>query len=58
MLNHDNCVNLCDEAHSTETKVYLWGWNCLRSLSQLDDRGFALVEQLVREEKERREAEG
>ena len=57
VLSHANCVNLCDVAHSTETKVYLWGENCLRPLRQLNDERFALVEQIVQEERKRREAE-
>jgi hypothetical protein len=31
-----NCVNWCDEAHSSQTKAYLWSGNCLRSASQLE----------------------
>lgn len=57
VLNYSNCVNLCDEAHSTEAKLYLWAGNCLRPITKLNDESFAAVEQLVRDEAERRKAE-
>jgi hypothetical protein len=55
--NHNNCVNLAGEAHSTDTQVYLWVGNCLRPTYQLDDGRIELTAELIREIKHAKEQE-
>ncbi len=55
--NHNNCVNLAGEAHSTEAQVYLWVGNCLRPIYQLDDDRIELAAELIRQIKRTKEPE-
>ena len=42
-----NGINLIDEVHSTENKLYLWAGNCLRPIKDLHKKDLKLVEHLI-----------
>jgi len=54
VANHGNGINFVDEIHSRDWGVYLWGENCLRKISDLDEFGFEKLKELVSKEDERR----
>lgn len=54
VLNSGDCVNHCDHGHSTDSRLYYWGSNCLRRLDQLEDDEFTVVESIVADERKRR----
>ncbi len=53
-FNHGNCVNIVDEIHFGEQRLYLGALNSLRPIRELDDREFKFVEKLFEKEKSRR----
>ncbi len=53
---HANCVNRSDKVHSTDTRLYLWLGNCLRPLHELDPDDLRSAEQLLQEERKRRQS--
>ena len=56
--NHGNGLNFVDEIHSREWGIYLWGENCLRKINDLDDFGFEKLQELVKNEEQRRKTLG
>ena len=52
--NYGGCVRFCDEVHSTDTAVFVWGRNRLAPLRDATDDELTLIESLVSEERTRR----
>ena len=53
---HGNCVNFCDEVHSTDAGLYAWCRNRLARLDQLTAAEFDAVAKLFDQERTRRHA--
>jgi len=45
-----NCVNFCDEAHSTDAKLYLWNRNCLVPISKCNNEELKAARNIMDEE--------
>lgn len=54
VFGHSNCVNFCDEIHSTDAQVYLWVGNCLRPIHRLDEERLDLAAQLIEDLRKQR----
>jgi len=54
ILNHMNAVQFVDEVDQTQQRIYLWQSNTLRKIQDLNDADLTIIDQIVKNEKQRR----